>query len=367
MGSLKERLSARAAALRERRPVVDHVLRTFDHYSVRDGNAQAGSVTFFAYLSFFPLLALAFFVVGYLSAVAPEVRGELVDAIEELFPGLIGTGDGQIPLATFEEYGGRVGLIGLLTLLYTGSAWVSAMRRALGVMFVLPVEDRLSFAPGKLRDLAALAVLGVVLLLSVSLSGAMTWSSEVILRSLGLNQLLLAELLLRAVGVGLAIAATTVLFMALYALVPKPQVTRRAMWQGALTGALGFELLKSGAGALIALTMARPAFQVLGVSLILLVWINYFSRLVMLSTSWAYTAPAAQEVRHLAQQPLLDDEDVELAEPEPAAVAPEDDGDADPPLVRARRRRRVEQVGALSVAGLGTVAALTWLARRRQH
>jgi membrane protein len=366
MGSLKERLSARATALREQRPFVDHLLRTFDHYSVRDGNAQAGSVTFFAYLSFFPLLALAFFVVGYLSTVAPEVRGELVDAIEELFPGLLGSEDGQIPLATFEEYAGRVGLIGLLTLLYTGSAWVSAMRRALGVMFLLPVEDRLSFAPGKLRDLAALAVLGVVLVLSVSLTGMMTWFSEVILRSLGLSQLTLAELSLRAVGVGLAIAATTVLFMAFYALVPKPKVTRRAMWQGALTGAVGFEVLKAAAGALIALTMARPAFQVLGVSLILLVWINYFSRLVMLSAAWAYTAPLAQEVRDLAEQPLLDEEDTELAEPEPAAVLPEDDGDAEPPLVRRRRRRRLELAGTLT-AGLGLVAALTWLGRRRQH
>jgi membrane protein len=366
MGSLKERLSARVAALRERRPFVDHLLRTFDHYSVRDGNAQAGSVTFFAFLSFFPLLALAFFVVGYVSAVAPEVRGELVDTIEELFPGLIGTGNGQIPLSTFEEYAGRVGLIGLLTLLYTGSAWVSAMRRALGAMFVLPVEERLGFAPGKLRDLVALAVLGVVLVLSVSLSGAMAWFSEAILRALGLDELLLAEVLLRVVTVGLAIAATTVLFMALYALVPKPQVARKAMWQGALTGAVGFEVLKALAGALFALTMERPAFQALGVSLILLVWINYFSRLVMLSTSWAYTAPLAQEVRKLADQPLLDAEDSELAEPAPAAVIPEDDGHVEPPLVR-RRRRRIQRAGAVSAAGLGVVAALTWLGRRRQH
>lgn len=86
MTSLKERVSSRQEALREQHPVLDHVVGTFTYYSDRNGNAQAGAVTFFAFLSFFPLLALAFFVVGYVSAVAPEVRSELVDAIEEVLP-----------------------------------------------------------------------------------------------------------------------------------------------------------------------------------------------------------------------------------------------------------------------------------------
>jgi membrane protein len=366
MAPLKERVSTGVVELREQRPSVDHVVRTLTYYSERNGNGHAGSVTFFAFLSFFPLLALAFFVVGYLSAVAPEVRNELVDAIEAVFPGLVGNEKGQINLATFEKYAGTIGLIGLVALLYTGLAWVSAMRRALADMFQIPQADQLGFVPGKLRDLVALVVLGVVLVVSVSLSGAMTWFSEAILQWLGLDDLAVAEVLLWVVAHGLAIAATTVLFMALFGLVPNPHVARRAMWQGALTGAVGFEVLKSVAGTLIAYMTERPAFQAFGVSLVLLVWINYFSRLVMLSVAWAYTAPIAERVRALEEEPLLTNEETDAFAPAPAAVVAEDPGDADLPQVR-RRRRRIERIGVLSAVGLGTVAALTWLGRRLHH
>jgi len=365
MAPLKERVSTRMKALRERHPFLDHVVETFAYYSERNGNAHAGAVTFFAFLSFFPVLALAFFVVGYLSAVAPELHSELVDAIEALFPDLIGEDEGQISLSTFEEYAGTIGLIGLVTLLYTGLAWVSAMRRSLGEMFRMPETDRLSFVPGKLRDLVALVILGVVLLVSVSLSGAMTWFSEAIVEWVGFDGPFVG-VVLWFVTHGLAIAATTVLFMALFALVPRPQVARRALWQGALAGALGFEVLKSAAGALIAFTMERPAFQAFGVSLILLVWINYFSRLVMLSTAWAYTAPAAEVARTLESQPLVTEEESEALAPAPAAVVAEDPEGAALPRVRLRRRR-IERIGVLSAAGLGVVAALTWLGRRMHH
>lgn len=365
MAPLKERVSTRTKALRERYPFLDHVVETFTYYSERNGNAHAGAVTFFAFLSFFPLLALAFFVVGYLSTVAPQARTELVDAIEALFPDLIGTEEGQISLATFEKYAATIGLIGLVTLLYTGLGWVSAMRRALGEMFRLPETDRLSFVPGKLRDLVALVGLGVVLVLSLSLSGAMTWFSESILEWVGFDGPL-AGVVLWIVTHGLAVGATTVLFMALFALVPRPHVARRALWQGALAGALGFEVLKSAAGALIAFTMDRPAFQAFGVALILLIWINYFSRLVMLSTAWAYTAPAAEVVRSLERQPLVTEEESEVLAPEPAAVVAEDPEGAPLPRVR-RRRRRIERIGVLAAAGLGAVAALTWLGRRLHH
>jgi membrane protein len=366
MAPLKERASTRVAALREQRPSVDHVVRALGYYSERNGNGHAGAVTFFAFLSFFPLLALAFFVVGYISAVAPDVRSELVDAIETVFPGLVGDDEGQLRLSTFEKYAGTIGLIGLVALLYTGLAWVSAMRRALGDMFQLPETDQLGFVPGKLRDLVALVVLGVVLVVSVSLSGAMTWFSEAILEWLGLDDLAVAEVVLWIVALGLAVAATTVLFMALFGLVPHPHVASRAMWQGALTGALGFEVLKSVAGTLIAYMTERPAFQAFGVSLILLVWINYFSRLVMLSAAWAYTAPIAEQVRALEEEPLLTEEEGEALTPAPAAVVAEDPEDADLPRVRLRRRR-IERIGVLSFAGLGAVAALTWLGRRLRH
>jgi membrane protein len=358
MPSLKERASARARALRERRPALDHWLRAFDYYDGRNGNAHAAAVAFFGFLSFFPLLALAFFVIGYLSKVAPEARGELVDAIDSIFPGLIGSGRNQISLTTFEVYAGTSVSLGLAGLLYTGLAWVSAMRRALGEMLGVNAEDRLGLLPGKTRDLGMLVVLGIVLVLSVSLSGTMTWFSEGILRGVGVDQHLLAEVLLWVVTHTAAVLATTLLLMTMFALVPRPPIPRRAMWQGALIGALGFEVLKSVAGLLISMTTQRPAFQAFGVALIVVVWINYFSRLVMLSAAWAWTGPVASAVRRLEGEPLFSEAETESLVPAPAAVVSED------PEASPGPEPRGGPLGVVRRSGSAATAVLTRVRRR---
>ena len=65
MASLKERLTRRVERLRERRPARRPRWSGWsEHYGDVKGSLQAGAVTYFAFLSFFPILALAFFVVG---------------------------------------------------------------------------------------------------------------------------------------------------------------------------------------------------------------------------------------------------------------------------------------------------------------
>ena len=68
-------LKQRVADVREHRPFVDHVVRTVEHYGSVNGNALAAAVTYFAFLSFFPILALAFAVVGLVSRAYPNADG----------------------------------------------------------------------------------------------------------------------------------------------------------------------------------------------------------------------------------------------------------------------------------------------------
>jgi len=279
--------------VRERLPFVDHVFTMLAHYRQANGNAQAGAVTYFGFLSFFPILALAFFSIGYISKVWPDAQDQLVDALNQVLPGVVGDGEGEIELSTFEDRAGAIGLIGLGGVLYSGLGWLSGMRGALRVMFALPNSDRLSFFVGKGRDLLVLSVIGLILLLSIALTGALSVFSDVILGWLGLDGSRLAAVLLWLVAHALAIAATTVLLVAMFKLLTHPPASRKALVHGALLGGVGFELLKSVANFLIGTTQGRPAFQAFGVALILVVWINYFSRLVMYSAAWAYTSTDA--------------------------------------------------------------------------
>ncbi len=368
MASFKERMSARVERVRERYPLVDHLVRMVRHYGAVDGNAQAGAVTYFGFLSFFPILALGFFAVGLLAHIYPELRSQIAAEVENLLPGVIGNDKGEIPLSTFEDYGGRVGLLGLLGVLYSGLGWLSGMRSALEVMFVLPRREQPNFVFGKLRDLGTLGVIGLTLVVSVVLTGVITGFSERILGWVGVDpDATLPAAVLWLLGHGLGVAASIVLLLAMFRVLAQPHLPRHALLTGATLGALGFEVLKSLAGLLIGLTKGQPAFQAFGVTLILVIWINYFSRLVMYAAAWAHTSPAAVEHRRqeatfspgaalvgiAGEQPSHPEDATHAAAPEPV------------PARRTAADGGASRAGAVVLGGLVGLGAGMLAARRR--
>jgi membrane protein len=341
MPSPQERL----AELRRRRPLIDHALRTQEHYGAVKAGQQAGAVTYFGFLSFFPILALAFFLVGVVAKVYAKAGDNLTKALDSAMPGVLGTEQGQTTLAQIEKYATTVGIIGAVVLLYSGLGWVAAMRSALVVVFEVPAQEQPNFVFGKLRDLLTLALVGAILIVSVAVAGLVGGFSTEILDWLELGEEL--AWLVRLLTVLLGFGANMLLFFALFVLLAKPHTPRRSLWSGALLGAIAFEVLKQISGLLISATQGNAAFQAFGIALIVLVWINYFSKVVLYAAAWAHTTRAARAAR---------------PDPTPTPVA----GPPSPPL---RPSRDVEYPGAASyVAGaltmLGLVAAIRRLTRR---
>ena len=297
---LVDRAKAWFAELRQRRPLVDHAARMVEHMGAVQGTILAGAVTYFGYLSFFPVLVIAFTVVAVIANVVPEVEDVLITTVQSVFPDLIGTKkDSPIQISTFTERAGTVGFLALLGLLYSGLGWISAARAGLEGVFQVPPKQRRNIVVGKLIDLMMLAVIGTVLLLSVGLSSAVTGVTRDVLVLLQFDEIPGDAMLglLKALGVVLGVAASTLLFFSMFTLLPTVDLPRSAVAKGALVAALGFEVLKLLAGTLIGLATDNPATAVLGTSLVLLVWINYFSRVIMVGAAWAYTSPEARLVR----------------------------------------------------------------------
>jgi membrane protein len=311
MASPLERVKAAVERARRRSPLVDHVIRMQQHYGRVNGSALAGAVTYFAFLSFFPILALAFFVVGYIARVYPSAQDNLVTAIKDVLPGLIavrlpdGTMSDGISLRTIERAAATVGLIGLVGVIYSGLGWLSGMRSALENVFEMPKSEQPNFFLGKLRDLITLAIIGVTLLLSVAVTGVVVGYSGKVLDWLDLGRDL--TWLVTTLGLAVGVAANTLLFYALFRLLARPHTPRRAQWQGARVGALGFEVLKLASSLLLRSTQNQPAFQAFGIALVLLVWINYFSRVVMYSAAWAHTSRPARAAREAERAPASPD------------------------------------------------------------
>ena len=348
----KERVAERMAAARDRWPVLDHAVRTQQHYIRVSAGSQAGAVTYFAFLSLFPLLALAFFVVGYIARYFPRAQDNLVEGIGRVLPGMIGPARGQISLDEIERAAATVGIIGLVTLVYSGLGWLSGMRKALGVVFELPRSVRPNFVIGKLRDLVTLVVVGSILLVSVGLSGVVTRYSTELLDLLDLDHDLAGAVEVAAVVVGLA--GNTLLFFTLFKLLARPPVPSRSLWQGALLGSVAFEVLKQLSTFLLAATQRSPAFQAFGIALILLVWINYFARLVMYAAAWACTtAEARAQQRAAVRPPAVDTRSV------PARMVP--------PLSGVHVERRVDPRLSFAAGAALTVGVLALLRRRRHR
>lgn len=359
MASVGDRLGA----LRERHGWVDHVVRMQQHYGASHAGQQAGAITYFAFLSFFPVLALAFFTVGLLSSVLDGADDALRTVITSLFPEMIGPEEGQLQLRDFRNFSGLAGLVGLAGVLYSGLGWISALRQALTTVFEVPEDEQPGFVAGKLRDLVALVSIGSTLLVAVAVSGLVAGFSTDLLGWAGLDQEL--SWLVQLLTVALGLAANAVLFFTMFRLLGGEHVPRGSLVSGAILGAVVFEVLKRAAGLIIAQTQGQPAFQAFGIALVMLVWISYFSRLVLYAACWSWTSPEAREARarEAALEPVAPVQGPALPSGEGADVlAPAEDGDEDGKESHQERSSKAGPFAAGAAAALGVVAA----SRRRK-
>ncbi|MER7557059.1 YihY/virulence factor BrkB family protein [Nocardioides sp. NPDC126508] len=283
---LKDKITAKITELRARFPALDRVVRTQEHYGEVGASQQAGAITYFGFLSTFPILALAFFAVGQIAKVYAGAESDLVDAIDQVLPGLVGDGAGQLKIADIESAAGAVGIVGAFGLLYAGLGFVDGLRNALQAVFLVPEEEQPGFIAAKARDLVAMIGLGLILLVAVAFTGLIRTFSVNVLDWIGLDEGFGWLIVLLTLVLGLA--ANTVLFFSMFHLAPQKDTPKGALWAGALLGAVGFEILKQASALLLKATQGQPAFQAFGIALILVVWIHYTSMVILYAASYAH-------------------------------------------------------------------------------
>jgi membrane protein len=274
---------------------LDHLMRANDRNTEVYGSRLAGAITYFAFLSLFPIIAVAFAILGYVVDVYPDAREQVSAVIEENLPGLVGTGSGQLNIDSIANAKSTASVLGLLGLLYSGTGWIDATREALGQVFGLPRDTR-NIVMTKLVDVGVLALLGSAILLTVAISSVTTAATNLILGLVGLEGSTVAEWLLRALTLLLAIALNTAIFAVLLARLGGTDTPgKRPAWKrirgGALLGGVGFEILKLLATYLIGNTLDNPVYGAFAVIVGLLVWMNFVARLLVFAAAWTATEP----------------------------------------------------------------------------
>ncbi|MBO3745198.1 YihY/virulence factor BrkB family protein [Streptosporangiaceae bacterium NEAU-GS5] len=253
-------------------------------YQIQRGDRQAGTFTYFAFLSFFPLIALAFALFGYVVTFRPDALTELKTAIESQLPGLAD----KIDLDQIAEARQNAGIIGLLGLLYAGLGAVDALRVSLQEMW-MTAPPRLSWILVKLRDLVALILLGITLFASALISGFAVQATDTIVGWLGVSQGPLTSVSVAVAGLLAGLLADVVLFLIILGWLAKPEMRFRLILRGALVGAIGFGVLKQFATLLLAHS-TNPLYGAFTVTVGLLLWINLSGRLILYTAAWVATS-----------------------------------------------------------------------------
>lgn len=291
---VRARLRARTRAARASWPWFDHAVRANARNSEVLGGQLAAAITFFGFLSFFPLLALAFAVVGYVSGAYPDAQGAVTRAVEGAFPNLIGSQPGRINIQDVIDAKAGAGAIGLLGLFYSGLGWLDALRAALRRVFGTS-QLPLNLVKKKAIDVALLIGLGLALLASLVVTTLATALTSQVLGSVGLDDKPVSLALLKVLSVALALLADTTLFALLLSRLSGAHQPWRQVRSAAFLGAVGFELLKLVGTFLVARTTHNPVYAAFGVVVGLLIWINLVSQLLMFVAAWAATQPCSAE------------------------------------------------------------------------
>jgi len=294
--------------LRKRRPFVDHLARAGGRFQADAGNQLAASVTYFSFLSLFPLLLLALSVMGFLLKNQPDLQAKLLANVSSALPG----GGEEVTRSINGAVSSRAatGIAGLLGLLYSGLGWVDNLRTAVRTVWHQNVSAG-NFFVTKGKDLVILLGLGLTLAATVAITGIGTAATSFVIDLLGLSHFLGVEVLTQAITVALAVAADVLIFLWLFSRLPKAPAPRDRVVRGALFAAAGFEILKLvGAFYIARVTKnATATYGTFGVVIGTLVWLNLVSRFVVFAAVWTVTAPYDDDVapsgtadRQLAEQ-----------------------------------------------------------------
>ena len=247
---------------------------------------MAAGVSYFALISLFPLVLLAFSAIGLVLR-DEELQQRVLDALIELIPVDAPIVEGAV--AALASDSATIGLAALAGTIWAGSALAAALRNALNVAF--EVERRRPFVQGKLIDFTVAPVLGVLLLASFVLTTAWRFAqSEAVNVGILRGQGFVWEL----GAAGIAGVVSFAAFLFLYWLLPNTGLRPRDLWPGALLAAIGFEAAKLGFAFYLAnFDNYDVIYGSLGGLITLLVWV-YVSTNIML-----FGAEVAAELPHV--------------------------------------------------------------------
>jgi membrane protein len=228
------------------------------------GSYLTAMITYYAFLSLFPLLLLLTSILGFALHENPGLQERVLDSALSRFP-VIGQ---QLGENVHSLRGSTVAVVvGVLGSLYGSLGVVQAAQNAFNKVWAVPRNARPNPFKSRLRSLLMLAVIGVGVIVSTALTALTTVADRVGTSEVGAG--------LRVAAAAGAVALNVALFVLAFRLLTGESVGIREVLPGAIGAALGWQVLQSAGTYYLGTTLqgAGATYGLFGVVLGLLVWL----------------------------------------------------------------------------------------------
>jgi uncharacterized BrkB/YihY/UPF0761 family membrane protein len=208
-------------------------------YGDDEGGRQAALITYYGFLSIFPLLLLGVAVLSRVLADHPDLRQRLIIAIvPRALRSTVEHSLATLPTSTIPF------IVGLIGLLLSGTGVVFSACQTLNHVAAVPYRQRAGFFSRYLRVLAVLAML----LLGALATGALTVVATALPGQPGVER--------AAAVLGSALVVFAMLLLGAKLLLARPAPVR-ALWPGAVLGAVAVTAVLNAGAPLLARLVAR--------------------------------------------------------------------------------------------------------------
>ncbi|USQ83101.1 YihY/virulence factor BrkB family protein [Streptomyces phaeoluteigriseus] len=267
------------------RLMATHAWRSYERLDRVQWTMLAAAMTFTSFVALFPLLTVAATIGA--ATLGTERQQELQDKITDQVPGI----SDRLNIDDLVQNAGTIGLIAGVALLFTGVGWAGSARECLRAVWELPVEEE-NPVLRKAKDLGILLGLGGAVLVTLAISTVASAMVGWITEQAGIDESGWGGILLRVAAFLVAVLADFLLLLYVLTLLPGVEPPRRRLIVAALTGAVGFELLKLLLSGYMQGVATKSMYGAFGVPIALLLWINFTAKLVLFCAAWTATQTA---------------------------------------------------------------------------
>lgn len=288
-----------------------------------DCTSMSAAIAYYTLFSLPPLLVTIIAVVGVWlgdDIVQEALTGQVRDLV-----GADGAQQIQTMIQSAQDFGegsltGKI--VGLVALLLGATGAFAQLQSSLNRAWdVAPAPGRsavLAFLMKRVLSFGMVLTIGFLLLVSLALSAVISGLGEQISALLGGD---IGSFLLQTINFGVSLMVFTLLFAAIFAILPDAKVAWRDVWVGAGVTALLFSLGKTAIGLYLGNSDVGSAFGAAGSLVVILVWIYYTALILLVGAEFTQVW-----ARHRGAQIQPDDHAVRVVREE-RPVDPEDAGE----------------------------------------